>query len=240
MTKISLPVLSRRPDANAHPYPIQVSLQTQEFIQGALFHAAFADIAAGEFVRLPDGVNRIENAMRARGLAEGISEHGWRIIGNYQAVFAGMVYQSVLITLNSHWDWYIRKLSEFIKFARQPVGGPTLATPDEKRLARVDRLPLGEQIEVIELAIGVTLPIVENERQELKEMSLVRNLGLHNRWEIDLQYLRETKRKGFQVGELRLVGLEELQGWHSLLIKLLSISGIECAKRFNSAPNFPI
>jgi hypothetical protein len=240
MTRIPLPIVSRRPDGRAHPFPIQVSLQAQEFIQGALFHAAFADIAAGEFVRLPDGVNRVERVMRGRGLAQDVFEQGWQLMRKYQAIFAGTVYQSVLITLNSHWDWYIRKLSEFIRFARSSVGGPALSNADEKRLARADRLPLGEQLEVIELAIGVTLRLVADERQELMEMSLVRNLGLHNRWEIDPQYLRETKQKGLQVGKLRLIGIEELQSWHSLLIKLLGSSGLECAKRFNDAPDFPI
>jgi hypothetical protein len=92
----------------------------------------------------------------------------------------------------------------------------------------------------MELVVGITIPLLADERQELREMALVRNLGLHNRWEIDPQYLRETKRKGLQVGELRLVGIGELQSWHSLLIKLLSSSGLECAKRFNAAPDYPI
>ena len=240
MTRIPLPTVSRRPDGKAHPFPIQISLQAREFIQGALFHAAFADIAAGEFVRLPDGVSRVELIMRGRGLAQGVSEEGWQLMRKYQDIFAGTVYQSVLITLNSHWDWYIRKLSEFIRFARSSVGGPALSNADEKRLARADRLPLGEQLEIMELVVGITLPLLADERQELREMALVRNLGLHNRWEIDPQYLRETKRKGLQVGELCLVGIGELQSWHSLLIKLLSSSGLECAKRFNAAPDYPI
>lgn len=191
-------------------------------------------------MRLPDGVNRVETVMSERGLAQGISADGWQLLRKYQAVFAGTVYQSVLITLNSHWDWYIRQLSEFLRFARSSVGGPTLSNADEKRLARADRLPLDEQLEIMERAVGTILPLAIDERQELREMSLVRNLGLHNRWEIDPQYLRTTTRKGLRIGELRLVGVEELKIWHSLLIKLLTGSGLECAKRFNSAPNYPI
>lgn len=230
----------RQPDGKAHPFPIQISLQAQEFIQGALFHAAFADIAAGEFVRLPGGVNRVELVMRERGLAQGVSEEGWQLLRKYQNIFEGTVFQSVLIALNSHWDWYIRKLSEFIRFARSSIRAPALSNADDKRLARADRLPLSEQLEIMELAIGVTLPLSADERQALKEMALVRNLGLHNRWEIDFQYLRETKMNGLQVGELRLIGIGELQYWHSLLIKLLSNSGLECAKRFNAAPDYAI
>jgi hypothetical protein len=240
MTRIPLPTVSRQPGSRAHPFPIQISLQAQEFIQGVLFHATFADIAAGEFVRLRDGVDRVEFIMRERGLAQGGSEEGWQLMHKYKDIFAGTIYQSVLISLNSHWDWYIRKLSEFIRYARSSLKCPTLSNAVEKGLAKADLLPLLEQLKVIESAIGIILPLKPDERQELEEMSLVRNLGLHNRWEIDPKYMKKTKREGLQVGELRLVSTGELQDWHSLLIKLLSSSGLECAKRFNNAPDYPV
>ncbi len=43
-------------------------------------------------------------------------------------------------------------------------------------------------------------------------MSLVRNLGLHNRWEVDSPYLAKTDRQGFEPGELRTVDVGELEG----------------------------
>jgi hypothetical protein len=230
--------MSRTKDAEAHPFPFQIALQTQEFLQGALFHALVADIAAGEFVRQPGGTSRIDQIMHARGLRVDVGNQSWMLLRKYQHVFEGIAFQSVLIGLNSHWDWYIRRLSEFIRFARSSVGSSTLSSSDEKRLRRVERLPLDEQLVILELAIGVNLSLAAVERQELKEMSLVRNIGLHNRWETDVRYLKETTRQGLQVGELRVVGIEELQSWHSLLIKLLLSSASECAKRFNGAPDF--
>ncbi|MCU1306134.1 MAG: hypothetical protein JWN45_829 [Acidobacteriaceae bacterium] len=236
--RIRLPAASRK-NSQAHPFPFQIAMQTQEFLQGMIFHASFGDIAAGEFARQPDGVNQVERIMLAQGLDAGVPDEAWTIIRKYQCVFEGFVFQSVLIGLNSHWDWYIRKLSEFIRFARSSVSCSSLSNSDEKRLLRADRLPLGEQFEVLQLAIGVALLLSEAERQELREMSLVRNLGLHNRWEIDAQYLKETTRNGVEIGDLRLVDMAELRSWHSLLIKALSSSALECAKRFNAAPDFP-
>jgi hypothetical protein len=237
--KLTLPVVSRREDSQAHPFPFQIALQTLEFLQGMMFHASFGDIAAGELVRQPGGVSHVEQIMRERGLRAGVTNQAWMIIRKYQCVFEGLVFQSALIGLNSHWDWYIRKLCEFIRFARSSVGGSSLTNHDEKRLSRADHLPLGEQVEILELTIGVALPLSVTEKQELREMSLVRNLGLHNRWEVDAQYLKETTRVGLEIGDLRVVDIAELQNWHSLLIKLLDSSASECAKRFNAAPDFP-
>lgn len=238
--KIALPVVSRKPNSQAHPFPIQIALQTQEFIQAVLFHTAFMDIASGEFVRMPDGVKRVEEILRARGLEDSVYSQAWELMRKYQVVFDTYVFQSVLIAFNSHWDWYIRKLAEFIRASRLKIGGHSLSKEDEKRLTRVDRLPLPEQLALIELTIGTNLPLSEAERQELKEMSLVRNLGLHNRWEIDTIYMKETSKTGFQTGDLRIVNIEELLKWQALLIKLLNSSSVECAKRFNTAPDFPM
>lgn len=238
MTRIPLPPVSRGKDARAHPFPIQIALQTEEFLQGAVFHASFADIAAGEFVGQPGGVSRVEKIMLEHGLDQGLADEAWELLRKYQCVFEGVVFQSVLISLNSHWDWYIRRLSDFIRFARDSCGGPKLSKQEEKRLKRAAHLALYDQLEIVELGARVSLPLEFSERQELHEMSLVRNLGLHNRWEIDASYLERTNRTGFIEGELRIVDEVELRNWHSLLIKLLHTSFLECAKRFHAAPEF--
>jgi len=237
---IPLPEISRTSHSQAHPFPLQIVLQAQEFIQGAIFLAAFGDIAAGEFVRTPGGVDRTEVVMRERGLAQGVSDEAWRLVRKYKAIFELTVFQSVLFSLNSHWDWYVRRLSEFIRFSRRSVGGSGLSAADEKRLARADHLPLGEQIEVLELGAGAKFALTETERDDLIEMSLVRNLGLHNRWEADDRYLKSTKKTEFSLGQLRLVSVEELFRWHSLLIKALRVTGSQCAKAFVGAPDFPV
>jgi hypothetical protein len=237
--RIALPQVIRATGCQAHPFPFQIAFQTQEFLQGLGFYVSFTHIAAGQIVRQPDGIERVERTMRDEGLNTGVTEQAWSILRKYERVFNNFVFQSALIGLNSHWDWYVRRLCEFIQFAHSAVGGSPLSRSDEKRLCRADRLPIGEQIEVIELGIGVPLVAAASELHELTEMSLVRNLGLHNRWEVDVQYLGKTSRTDLEVGDLRLICQSELMSWHSLLINLVNKSGVECAKRFFMAPDFP-
>jgi hypothetical protein len=240
MAKIPLTPLPRTAGPGLHPFPLRISLQTQEILLATLFHAAFADIAAGEFVRQPEGVHRAEELMKKHGLEAGEADDAWSFLIKYQLLFEGALFQSALIAFNSEWDWYIRKLSEFIRIARRSCGGPLLTAEDEKRLRNAGRLPLLQQLEIVQAAAGVTLPLGVGERSELLEMSLVRNLGLHNRWEIDADYLKKTPRLGFIEGNMRVLDLRELHDWQSLLIKLLNSSATECAKRFHAAPEFNI
>ncbi len=104
----------------------------------------------------------------------------------------------------------------------------------------MDRLPINQQLEIISKVSGIDLTLSSNDIQEFVEMSLVRNLGLHNRWEIDETYLRKAKRQQSSVGELRIVSVDELYQWHSLLVKVLRSSSLECAKVFCDAPEFTI
>jgi hypothetical protein len=238
--RIALPGMSRRENAQAHIFPLQISFQTLEFLQGMMFHASFADIAVGEFIKNHDGVNRIDQIMMSRGLSEQTITQAWKILGKYQSVFESYVFQSVVIGFKSHWDWYIRRLSEFIRFARQHCAGPTLLNQDEKKLQKAGRSPIGEQLSIIELATGISLGLEAAEKRELFEMTLMRNLGLHNRWEIDAHYIKQTDRTGLVEGHLRTIQQPELQKWYSLLTKLVSNTALECAKRFRDAPDFPV
>lgn len=238
MVRIPLPACERSDGALAHPFPFQISQQTAEFLQAMLFYAAFTEFATGGVVRQRNGVQEVETAMRAQGLQAGIADQAWQLLSKYRAVFEGSAFQTVVIGLNSHWDWYIRRLSEFIHFARKYLGLSSLGKREERRLAMAGRLPINEQLAVVELAAGVTLSLRAEERNALIEMSLVRNLGLHNRWEIDEEYLSKTSQKSFARGELRIVLVDELRNWQSVLVQAVHSSAVECAKRFYAVPNF--
>ena len=70
-------------------------------------------------------------------------------------------------------------------------------------------------------------------------MALVRNIGLHNRWEIDKRYLERTSRRGYQLGEVRTFEAIELNGWHKVFIKIVSMSSMEVALAFVRATDYP-
>src|SRR5258706_16124060 len=111
-------------------------MQTQEFLQAALFHAWFVDIASGKYVRLADGLHQIEEEyVRTLGSKQAYDE-AWSYLVKYKAVFEDAPFQSALVALTSHWDWYLRALREFILFARSSLSLPHLDGAAEKRLER--------------------------------------------------------------------------------------------------------
>lgn len=236
MARIPLPSVTSADPRRAHPFPLQIGYQTLEFLQGTLFYAAFADIAAGQQVQRPGGVDEVEKLMKDSGLESTTLDQGWNILQRYKTVFEGYRYQAGLIAMNSHWDWYIRRLAAFIRFSRSHLSLPPLSKDKESNLARADFLPMADQLCIIQVSTNVDLLLSDSDTAELSEMTLVRNIGLHNRWEIDEVYLRKTSRSGLSVGNLRFVTPDELQCWHSLLIKVINRSSAELAKVYCDVP----
>jgi hypothetical protein len=138
--------------------------------------------------------------------------------------------------MNSHWDWYVRRLAAFIRFSRSHLNLPPLSKEKETKLARADFLSMADQLSIIQESTGIDLLLSESDTAELTEMTLVRNIGLHNRWEVDEIYLRKTRKSGLSVGDLRFVTPGELQHWHSLLIKVINRSSAELAKGYSGVP----
>ncbi len=236
--RIPLPSVTKAAGATAHPYPFQIAGQTLEFLQASLFYASLVDVATGELVRLPDGMAKLERQFTQRLYSKETYDQAWGFLAKYRPVFERVPFQSVLISLNSHWDWYLRKLVEFILFARGKIGAAALSNDDARRLERSGSLPLVDQIEVVEISAGVKFTLTDDQRAELKEMALVRNLGLHNRWEVDARYLANTRRQGLQLGELRLVDVDEIYHWHRLLIALVNESASKAAVALVAAPDY--
>lgn len=236
--RIPLPDLVRKQVGNVHPYPFQIGIQALELMQGSLFYASFADVASGAYVRLPDGMENLERYFTERLDSKKTYDEAWGILRKYQVFFEKAAQQSVLIAMNSHWDWYARRLIDFIVFARQKLNSPVLERSHQKQLERFSSLPIGEQLEVIKVAAGVSFTVSEAEKAEFQEMALVRNLGLHNRWEIDVRYLERTKRSGYQLGEVRTFEIEELNRWHQLFHEIVRETSREVAKSFSDAPDY--
>jgi len=235
--RIALPKVSNKPDA-AHSYPFRIGMQTLEFLQASLFHASFLDIATGKLVRQPGGLKSIEDEyVHSLGSKETYDE-AWTHLTKYQEVFVGATLQSVLIAFNSHWDWYLRALRDFVVFARPLLPVSPLPAGDHKKLSRVDRLPMPEQLDVLVRILGVDLALTHVDTEEMHEMTLVRNLGLHHRWEVDGQYLQLTSRVGYQVGEIRVVEIEELQRWHALLMNLVTRTASKIGRDCVGAPPY--
>jgi hypothetical protein len=239
-TRIPLPVVTKTTDAKAHPYPIQVSLQAQEFIHGVLFYAMFADSAAGAYVRLPNALNNIEKKLIEEGLGKREWERGWDYLQKYQVIFNNTLFQNVVILMRSHWDWYIRQIGEFINFARVHIALPPLNKKQQSELTRIGWSEITKQLVVLEESCGIKLSLSPQVLSDIHEMSLVRNLGLHNRWEVDDVYLSKTSGSIWELRHVRIIEIGELKSWSGSLSKLISETSLEIAIKCVRAPDYPM
>jgi hypothetical protein len=238
--RIPLPKVIMQKDARAHPFPCQIALQTQELIQGTVFYYICADKAAGEFVHHPNGINMLKASVLKDGMQEQEWESGWKYLEKYKELFNRVVFRNALITIRSHWDWYANKLAEFIIFARQSTGAP-LMTEELTKLRNITNKEILEQISIMERVCELDFQVSEEAKQNVKEMSLVRNLVLHNRWEVDLKYLNKTsKQNQWQIGDVRTFDSKELILWHSSLIDLINKTWKPVAVKYVSTPKYPL
>jgi len=239
MIKIDLPDISVEKNARAHPFPFQIAFQTQEFIQGAIFYISIADISSGAYVRQKDGLKELEADYYSQGKEKGTWEMGWKLLEKYKDVFKITVFQNVLVTINSHWDWYIRNLGNFVIFARNYFEGPLLNKTGKSDLNRIGFLSICHQLVILEKSCGISFGIPNDKLEVLKEMSLVRNLAMHNRWEVDQKYLDKTSYKQhWNIGELRFFDSSELRLWHQSLLEAINKTSISIATKYLNTPTY--
>lgn len=239
--RIPLPKVLDSPESKLHPYPVQVAMQTQELLQGTLFFIVIQDYAAGAYVRQPGATNNLKLIMKQDGWPDDLCEQGWDLIGRYKQLLESWVFQNTLISMQSAWDLYVRRTGEFIIFAKDALSLPKLAAKDEKALKRIGNNGILKQVELLSLASGETFNLDLSTKEALKEMSLVRNLGIHNRWEVDEYYVRNSQTQNnsnWQKGEVRTFDQAELITWHGSLIKAINKTSIPIAKRFVDAPEY--
>ena len=158
----------------------------------------------------------------------------------YRDVFKKAPLQLALISMKSHWDWFVSNLAAFVVFARPHVPSPPLTSRRVKTLASLGRnKPIHQQVDVLKEATGLPLPFKQENRAALKEMTLVRNLGIHNRWEVDLEYKEKSEfGPAWAVGELRTVTGQELEIWERALIQLIRDTAHPIAFQYDPAPDF--
>lgn len=237
--EIQLPKVTVEKENKAHPYPYQISLQTLEMIQATIFWHICADTAAGKILRTSDGITRIEQELSTKGMPKKDWEEGWEYLYKYINLFEGLIFKDVLVSMRSYWDWYINKLAQFVIFGQNYLDDKL---PDGKirLLKRITFKEINEQISIIENSCSLDLKISDDSRGHIKEMSLVRNLGLHNRWEVDELYIQKTlEYKRWQIGEIRVFSDNDLRIWHKSLSEMINQSCKHIAIKYVSVPTFP-
>ena len=190
-------------------------------------------------MRLPGNFQKLESTLLEHSFSKEAIAECWDYLEKYKVVLQGTLHQSVLIALNSHWDWYARKLGEFVAFARNHIASPTLTRKRKKAFDNIGYKSITDQLKIFQAASGVAFNLEKDELENLKELSLVRNLGLHNRWEVDREYLKRSASTNLSEEELRIVEEDELKSWHASLIIVLSETAKVVAIKYAAAPDYP-
>lgn len=237
--RISLPKVTKKPNCKAHPFPFQIGFQTLEFIQASIFFTTLLDYISGEYLGQLTSLEKIKSKMIKDGLSDDEWEKSFECLTKYRKVFEKWIFQHVLIQIRSHWDWYIRRLGEFIVFARENAPCSPLSQKDKEELRRIGFTSLNKQLKILEKASGVKFNISKDVLDKLLEMALVRNLGLHNRWEVDSFYINRTNTLGWSIGEIREFDSIELGEWHKCIMNVINKTSVEISKKFVQAPDYP-
>lgn len=231
-------VVQKPGEAQAHTFPIQIGYQTLEVMQSSIFHSILMDLAAGQRVRQPNAIPALEVEILASGISADVLAQGWELLSKYGEIFEKFIFQNVLISIRSQWDWYIRNLGAFVLECLRAETGQSLSMATAKNLKNLGFKDLTSQISILCDAAGTQFTLGPSTELALVEMSLVRNLGLHNRWEIDDYYISKSSSLGFSLGDIRTFEVAELQIWHGALVQLVNATSLSIAKRFKDAASY--
>lgn len=239
MPRIRLPSYQRKPESPVHPFPYQVSMRALELLQAATFYPAFMDCAFGLY---RDSTSDVMNQLHQAFIAAGMSQADWEMntdcLEKYIEFLPSPLMQSAVVAGLSQWDWYVGKLGRFIKFAREYGPKPTMKEAMEHNLPLIPLRPFSEQIQILNQASDNTLHISEYCIDDLREMILVRNLGVHCNWEVTAYYLKSTKTTGWSLGDTREVSIGELEVWRDALYSIINDTSRHFSVMYSKVPDF--
>jgi len=219
-----------------HSYPLKIALRAQRLIQASLFYGAFVDTAVGKYVRVtPNADEKVKKVLLEGGWTDVAWETGWSCFEEYMNEFQHPVFQFALYSIIIHWDWYISRLGKFVDFAESHVAP---RKHRDKKLSALSFKPVREQIDVLQITMETKFSFNIDILDLVEEMNLVRNLGMHNEWEVDETYLKWTKNKTWKIGQQRTFEITELTNWHSAIIQLINVISLETAIRYTKVPKY--
>lgn len=220
-----------------HSYPLKIALRAQNLIQGSLFYDVFTDTATWLYAKnVPNAEQTIKNFLiKSAGWSEETYEISWGCFENLMKEYQSPIYHHTVYSIISHWDWYISNLGKFVEFAEKSTS-PEKQT--NKELLKLNSKPFQRQIEIIKNQTEIILNIDDDTLNLVEEMHLVRNLGMHNEWEVDDTYLKLSKTKKYKLGDKRIIEKSEITEWHYAFIQLINAISSEIAVRYGKVPDY--
>ncbi len=236
MTKLNWPPrLYRGPQSTAHPYPLEIALRAQVFITGAIFNDAFVDAAIGDYFKLvPDFYERVHGMFISRGLSDTAWEDNWKAFRAYRDTFPNPIIQNAVFSMVMHWDWYLARLGGFVEFALASLRRKIT----NKELHYIGFKKLADQLRILGESTKIDFPLESEVLEQLTEMDLVRNLGMHNQWATDKYYCKMAIRRGWTPGTIRQVSISDLESWRDALSTTIHITSTMIAKEYVAIPDY--
>jgi hypothetical protein len=239
MGRVRLPKLefSQREGAKGHPFPLAASIQAQQLLQASVFHATVQGLALKRQLSSQAGLAELRATFRAQSGDDELWDECFGYVIEYAVLFDNIGFQDVVVQMASHWDWFIRRLAGFLLFALRDAG-QKLTGQSERNLQRLGRSSVDGQLRCLREDVGLKLSLMREQESGVCELFLVRHLGLHNRWEVDADYLRHTESPDWQLGDLRLVELPELMKWQRCMTDSMGTISSVAAQAFVASPGY--
>jgi hypothetical protein len=220
-----------------HPYPIQIAEQTRESIKASVLYFGLLGTATNQYLKYPWALWTVRRAFK-------ISDESWKraldSIFRRDYIFKDGVLQNGVLIMISQWDWYIRRIGKFILFSHEHNSQKILTDKQKKDLLRIGWIPgIEEQTQTIQTISNVPIDLPETSKSQIKEMCQVRNLGMHNNWEVDETYKNiSLQKENWFLGQFRKTTLDEVEQWEIELLKLVNRIATLISARYGEIPDY--
>ena len=192
--------------SGAHPYPARLAQTARQLLLEQQLSWA-TQWGCRELVESDPVLRTRLRTERLSGLQADLFVDDWIAQSEFSVLIPVWLGQAAIVTFSSTWDWYVRRLAHFCCESLLEEGNTW------KPLRRV---PLREEIAWLDKACGGTAPAAAV--SDVCECTLVRNLGVHNAWAVDEDYLRRSPNASrFVVDDIRLATHTEILGWMNAL-----------------------
>jgi len=217
---------SRGPNSKAHPYPLNLDMTIRKKIQGVFTYFIITDQATYlHFSRGPNSYNEFDARIRSQGFTNGIDNESWQDFKLYIEAKPEPLAQQIIFNIEFSWDRYLNGIREFIQKGNKSLN-INFSNDDNKIIKRMHLSPFPDVVSCIDRNIGFT-DISHKEIDSVTELSLLRNLGVHNDWIIDETYLQKTKETNVILGELRVFTASDIAPlYQDLLISMRKITSV--------------
>jgi len=227
-----------------HPHPIKVGLQTDLFIRASFDYEVTLGYIRAEFTKAEGAEERIRQLWLNRSWPDELWEHSKKAQLYCQHFLRNLLKQNSIISAVGHWDWFLRRQSEFVLWALETEAQSGVDDKIRRLASHIDQGSLRDQIGNLSQLTGCSFHIEETDLRHLDELGLLRNIGSHNRWEVDQKYLQRTKTRpesgGWRIGQYRTYSDQEWLVWQTALrgrATWLISKGI--GERFRALPAYP-